>query len=145
MVKERFKLVTAVHLLLVKEGKILLLRRFNTGWADGQYSVPAGHLDGGETMMQAMIREAREECGVLVTPAQLSMVHVMHRKTDEERLDFFFTATEWQGEPKIMESNKCDEMNWYQLEALPENMVPYVRAGIECFRRGTVFSEFGWG
>ena len=52
----RFTLRSAVYLLLIKENQILLLRRFNTGWQDGKYSVPAGHLDGGETVKQAMVQ-----------------------------------------------------------------------------------------
>lgn len=64
MSNERFKITPAVHLLLIKNGKILLLRRKNTGFYDGSYSVVAGHLDGGETATSAMIRETKEECGI---------------------------------------------------------------------------------
>ena len=58
-----FRSPVAVHLFLVKDGSILLLRRYNTGYEDGNYSVVAGHIDGGEQLMAAMVREAREEAG----------------------------------------------------------------------------------
>ena len=58
---ERFKLVVAVHLILIENGKILLLRRYNTGYEDGNYSLVAGHIDGNESVIQAMQREALEE------------------------------------------------------------------------------------
>mgnify|MGYP001618038848 FL=1 len=91
-----------------------------------------------------MTREAKEEAGINMNEKQLLMVHVMHRKSDEERIDFFFEAREWQGEPKIMETNKCDDLSWFPINQLPPNMVPYVRAGIENYKNKISFSEFGW-
>jgi len=78
--KERFTLVPASYLILIRESKILLLRRFNTGYEDGKYSMVAGHLDGNETVIQTIIREAREEAGVELQAQDLEVVHVMHRK-----------------------------------------------------------------
>lgn len=144
MEREHFKFVSAVHLFLVKDGKILLLRRFNTGYEDGNYSVPAGHIDGEEKATKAMIREAAEETGIVIKEDQLRMVHVMHRKSTEERIDFFFEATRWQGNPKVIEMNKCDDLNWFPLSQLPQNMVPYVKSGIENYKNKVSFSEFGW-
>ena len=88
--KERFKIIPTSHLFLIKNNKILLLRRFNTGYEDGNYSVVAGHLDRNETFAQAMTREAKEEAGIDIKPGDLEVVHVMHRKQpNEERIDFF--------------------------------------------------------
>jgi len=142
--KERFKLIAAVHLLLIKEGSILLLRRFNTGYEDGNYSVPAGHLDGGEKASDAMMREAKEEAGITIAPKDLSMVHVMHWLGDDERMQFFFFAKKWQGEIKNMEPEKCDNLEWFSINDLPKNMVPYVRAAISHYLNNNNFSEFGW-
>lgn len=85
-----------------------------------------------------------EETGIAVKEDQLKMVHVMHRKSTEERIDFFFEAIQWRDEPKIMEINKCDDLSWFPMNELPQNMVPYVRAGIENYKNKVVFSEFGW-
>ncbi len=144
MKREYFKFISAVHLFLLKDGKILLLRRFNTGYEDGNYSVPAGHIDGEEKATSAMIREAKEETGIDINKRQLCMVHVMHRKSEEERIDFFFEATEWQCEPKIMEINKCDDLRWFPINQLPQNIIPYVKSGIKNYRNKISFSEFGW-
>ncbi len=144
MRKEYFKFVSAVHLFFIRDGKILLLRRLNTGYEDGNYSVPAGHIDGNERATQAMVREAMEETDIAVNENQLRMIHVMHRKSDEERIDFFFEIIKWQGEPKIMEINKCDDLSWFSIDSLPQNMVPYVKSGIENYKNKIFFSEFGW-
>jgi 8-oxo-dGTP diphosphatase len=142
---ERFRAVVAVHLFLLHDEDILLLRRANTGYEDGNYSVIAGHLDGNETASQAMVREAAEEAGIVVVPSDLRFVHVMHRKEGaeaDERIDLFFAATRWQGEPEIREPGRCSELRWSPLDALPANMVPYVRAALEHYRQHRAYAEF---
>ena len=142
---ERFTLIPEAHLLLFKSDQLLLLRRENTGYEDGNYSVVAGHIDGGETAREALSREAREEAGLLIDPDELSFRHVMHRRaSDGERVAFFFTTTRWSGEPQNREPDKCSDLSWFTWGALPANMVPYVRAAIERVRQGTTYSEFGW-
>jgi 8-oxo-dGTP diphosphatase len=142
---ERCRAVIAVHLLLLRGEEVLLLRRSNTGYEDGNYSVIAGHLDGNETASQAMVREAAEEAGIIVAPVDLRFVHVMHRKEAaeaDERIDLFFAATRWQGEAKIAEPEKCSELCWAALDALPPNMVPYVRAALDHYRQQQAYAEF---
>ena len=96
----------AVYLLFVRDGKILLLRRANTGYEDGKYSLVAGHADGGEFMTRAAVREAKEEAGVDIDPADLTMKLVMHRLSDREYADFFFEIKKWSGEPQNMEPER---------------------------------------
>ena len=141
---ERFRAKVAVHVFLVRDGSVLLLRRANTGYEDGNYSVPAGHLDGDESATSAAAREALEETGVVIDAATLKFVGVMHRKSNDERIDFFFEATSWGGAVTNAEPEKCDELAWYTFEDLPSNVVPYVRRAIENYRAGMVFQEFGW-
>jgi 8-oxo-dGTP pyrophosphatase MutT (NUDIX family) len=150
MAKERFKIVPASYLVLERDGKVLLLRRFNTGYEDGKYSMVAGHLDGEETFRQAIAREAMEEAGIIVNIKDLEVVHVMHRMSDDadrsirERVNIFIKAHIWDGEIRNMEPEKYDDLQWFPLEALPENMIPYIRHAIECIRTGVAYSEFGW-
>jgi len=142
--KERFKFASAVHLFLIKDKEILLLKRFGIGYRDGEYSVVAGHIDGGEKATVAMVREAGEEVGAIVNPENLKLAHVMHLRAEEERIYFFFTAESWKGTPKIMEPNKCDDLKWFFLDSLPDNMVPYVKKAIESYVKDEIYSEFGW-
>ena len=144
MKKERFKFVSACHLFLVKENKILLLRRFNTGYEDGNYSVVAGHLDGNEPVKRAMTREAKEEAGINVSENDLKFTQVIHRKSEEERIDFFFCANKWSGEIENKEPHKCDDLQWFDPNKLPNNMVPYVRKAINNYKRQKTFDQFGW-
>lgn len=135
---------SAVHVFFLREEQILLLRRFNTGFEDGNYSVVAGHLNGEEMVTEAAIREAKEEAGVTIRPQELKVVGVMHRKSSDERVDFFVATHVWSGEPSNREPDKCDELAWFPVQSLPENTVPYVRRALENFRNGVWFDEFGW-
>lgn len=140
----RFKLPSAVHLFLIHDHKILLLRRFNTGYEDGNYSVVAGHLNGGEGVKAAMMREAREEAGIKIAPDDLQVVGVMHRISDEERIDFFLAARSWSGEVENREPHKCDRLAWFDMDDLPDNVIPYVERALGNYRLGKWFDSFGW-
>ena len=142
----RAKFPVTVHLLFFRDDQVLLLRRFNTGYADGQYSVPAGHLDGGETVMAAAAREAQEEVGVRLEAENMTFSTVMHRMEgdiEEERVDFFVHVRRWQGEPFNAEPDKCDDLCWMDVNRLPVNMVPYVRRALENHLAEIRFDEFG--
>lgn len=144
-----YKIHVAVHLFLISNGKILLLRRYNTGYEDGNYSVVAGHMTGNENVYDAMQREAIEEAGIKIEIEDLHIVQVMNRKKppsedSEERIDYFFTADNWSGVIKIMEPDKCDQLKWFDLDGLPINMVPYVKKALELYQENIPFTLFGW-
>jgi len=145
IVLSRMTFPVAVHLFLRKDNNILLLRRFNTGYEDGNYSVIAGHIDGGEDVSTAMIREAKEEAGINILPDNLKIVQVMHRKkSDEERIDCFFICDNWTGTIEIMEPDKCDELLWVHIDKLPNNTIDYIRAAVDNYKSDISFSIFGW-
>ena len=145
MQKERFKLIPEVYLILVKDEKILLSRRFQTGYEDGKYSMVAGHADGKETMREATAREALEEAGIRIDPKKLEHCLTMHRWCiDHERIGLYFTTNKWEGEIKNMEPNKCDDLSWFPLNQLPKNTLPYIQVVIDCYLKGVKYYEYGW-
>ncbi|GAU81480.1 NUDIX domain-containing protein [Bosea sp. BIWAKO-01] len=139
---ERFKLVVAVYVIFRRGSELLLLRRANTGYEDGNYGLVSGHHDGSEPLRAAAAREAREEAGVEIDPASLTFATVLHRSQDEERLDFFFEARSWQGELLNAEPEKCAELAWFPIDDLPENTIAYVRTAIVHWQSGTRYCEF---
>lgn len=140
-----FPYVGAVYLLLMRDNNILLARRCNTGFMDGHYGVPAGHLDGNETAREGCAREMREEIGISVNVADLDIVHVMFRKAErDERIDFFMTVKAYEGEVRNTEPEKCDDLRWFPLSALPDTIIEYVRIAIEHACAGKFYSEYGW-
>lgn len=143
--KERFKAYVAAYLVLRKDGQILLLKRLNTGYQDGNYSLVSGHLDGGETAGQCMIREALEEANIILRPEDLQVAHVQHRLSPErEYFDIFLTADQWQGEIENMEPEKCSELRWAPVDDLPSNIVPDVKEALVNIDKGVHYGECGW-
>lgn len=143
---QRNPFYAAVYLILRRGDTLLIANRCNTGYADGQYAVVAGHVDAGESAFQALQREAREEAGIEVSPQDMQVVHVMHRYSDDgpARFDIFIEAKKITGEPYIAEPEKCDDMQWVSIQNLPQNTVPYVRCALEAIERGENYSEYGW-
>ena len=128
----------------MRENQILLARRYNTGYRDGEYSVPAGHLDGNETVIAAGIREANEEIGVTLNANDMTFSSVMHRIEGDERVDFFVQVHHWDGEIVNAEPEKCDDLRWVNMDELPENIIPYVQRALANHLNGVSFDEFGW-
>lgn len=149
--KTHFKLIPAAYLFLIADGRVLLQRRANTGYQDGNWGVPSGHLLGDEAATMAMVREAQEEIGLAIDAQRLKLVHLMHRRgtdggegKDNERIDFFFELTEWTGEPRNCEPDHCDALTWFAITSLPENTIPYIRTALEAYQIGKTYSERGW-
>lgn len=148
MEKKRHSNIPASYLVLIKDNKILLLRRYNTGYEDGNYSLIAGHVDQGETFTQAIIRETKEEANIDILSNDLRVAHVMHRNSgtieNNERVDIFFVAEKWNSEIINKEPYKCDDLSWFDLDNLPENIIPYIRQAVECIKNKIYYSEHGW-
>jgi ADP-ribose pyrophosphatase YjhB (NUDIX family) len=141
---ERFKMPVAVHLLLIQDDKILLIKRFNTGYCDNMFSLPAGHVEKGENVRDAMIRETKEEINIDVSK-KLKIVQVMNRKgTDQERIDYFFLAKKWKGIINNNEPNKCSLIKWVNIDKLPKNTISYVKYAIEMYLKKEKFTMFDW-
>lgn len=138
-------LPVAVHLLPVKDGKILLLLRKNTGFKDNLWSVPAGRLKAGESVSQAAVREGKEEVGISVNVKDLGNPLVMHHRDERgERLYFFFPCEKWDGIPENKEPDKCSKVEWFDLDNLPTEMVAHVGDAIKESHSGTTFLEYNF-
>lgn len=135
----------AVHVFLVnREGRVLLMRRAGSGYADGLLGLPAGHVDLGETSTACVVREVHEELGIELDPASLRPGGTMFRLSQEPRVDVFFTTAAWTGTPEIRELHKCTELVWADPAALPPDTLDFIGAAWRDARAGRVFREFGF-
>ena len=149
----RFVVVPAAYVFLLRDGaeglEVLLQLRQGTGYMDDHWAAAAaGHVEAGETAYDAARREALEEIGV--TDLALEFVTAMHRTRHDlpidERIDFFFSARSWSGEPTIIEPTKCADLRWCRLDALPDPVVPHEQAVLDALRTGTTtpYSSHGF-
>lgn len=141
---ERYRLVPAAYVLLLRGDEVLLQHRQHTGFMDGHWAAgAAGHVEAGESVYGAAVREAREELGIIVRPADLEPLTAMHRsqgtgRSIDERVDFFFTVRQWQGEPRAMEA-KAGALRWVALDELDDldgPVVPHERVVLDGLRTG---------
>jgi 8-oxo-dGTP pyrophosphatase MutT (NUDIX family) len=98
---------------------------------DGYWAAAAaGHVEAGESVLQAAAREAREELDVAIEPADLRPLCSMHRthgngRSIDERVDFFFECWTWTGQPRLVEPEKTADLRWFALNGLPDSVVPH--------------------
>jgi 8-oxo-dGTP diphosphatase len=132
--------------LLCAGDTIVLLRRHNTGFGDGLYSLPGGKVEEGETVKQAIKREIYEEVGLDLPQADFNLVHTFHRKgTENEMIVLCFKADiTTMPAPTNKEPEKHDDMRFFNLNQLPENMIPAHKQALEYIKKGTAYSEHGW-
>lgn len=138
--------VPSVYTLIRRDGKFAFVLRTNTGYLDGTYSLPAGHVEDDERMRIAAAREALEEIDVHVGPDDLRHVHTMQRNSgDHIRIDVFFEADQWTGEPKNNEPDMHGELAWFAEDDLPfDRIMDHQAEALRHIVRGERFSEIGW-
>lgn len=143
---DRFVVVPAAYVFLLRPApstggrEVLLQLRRGTGYMDEHWAACAGHIEKGESVFEAARREAAEEVGV--TDVELTPWCAMQRTGAEglpidERVDYFFTSTRWSGTPRIVEPEKCADLGWFDLDALPSPVVPHELEVLESLRRGS--------
>lgn len=137
-----FRVVPATYVLFRRDDEVLLALRQGTGFRDGHWAAAAaGHVEADESVMAAACREAAEELGVTITPADLVPLTVVHRTAGnqiplDERVDFVFECRRWAGEPRRMEIDKSADLRWFALDALPDPVVPHERLVLDRLRDG---------
>ena len=120
--------------------EILLLKRQGTGYYDGYYDLPGGHLEANEDIFDGMIREAKEEIGITINREDMEIVHIYHRYK-RGMLKFVFKTDKYNGIPINNELDKCEKIEWINFENLPENIVPSIKIELDNIKRGIYYSK----
>lgn len=143
MADEKHLIYSAVYGLLKNDSKILLIRRFNTGYKDGFFTLPTGHIEKNELPKEAMVRELSEETGFICDIDSIISLHAMHRICDSGRtyIDYYFEILKYKGNLENKEPEKCDYVGWYEIENIPNNTLPNVKTALDYIKNKIQISE----
>jgi 8-oxo-dGTP diphosphatase len=148
MKKERFKCRVAACLVLRQGDKVLLARRANTGFGDGFYALPGGNVDGNEPITHALVREIQEELGITIDPKDCTFISCLHVapyfRTPDEILLFCFQAEKYKGIIENKEPEKCDDLQFFDIHSLPENMLEGSKQCLQNLISSSYFTELHW-
>lgn len=139
--------VPSIYVIMRNDDKIAFLLRSSTGYKDGTHTLPAGHVEDWENYRTAAIREALEEVGVRIRPEDLDHAYTLQRyevDNGDVRVDIFFDAKKWEGEPKNMEPHKHGELAWFSVEEMPDTIMDYQADVLRAIARGGTYHERGW-
>ncbi len=127
------RIVDAAVVVLRREGRLLMgLRTGGTG--EGTWGFVGGKVDPGESILEAVVRETREEIGIHL--GTLRYRHTLFDYRPENRQwyrVFFLEALSFEGEPRIMEPHKMTRLEWFSKDALPQNLFPSNRDFLDHF------------
>ena len=139
------KLKAYVSLIAERDNKVLLIKRENTGHMDGFWAFPGGTLEEIETLDQALIREIKEEVNLDLNAIDLNLSHVLlHYDNTKsiEKFGYYFSATAWTGELKNNEPHKHSAVEWFALDALPENATPWTIQALHGYKNKFRYSQY---
>lgn len=149
---QRFLTPSAVVVMITKiclgQTYVLLQRRKNTGFADGLWDLScSGHVEDGESMTDACVRECAEELGIHVAREDLKFFTLIHKRDKECNLVYYngyFYLNKYEGQPTVCEHDKCSQICWFNILSLPEDIIPDRRAAIEAYIAKVPYLEYGW-
>lgn len=142
MGKHNFRL--AVNLVVTQDSQVLLMRRYNTGWNDGMYALMGGHVEDGENIYDAAVREAQEELGIAVKREDLKPLFSMQVSSDH--VYFYFGCDQYEGIPTNIEPDQCDDLRFFNTDCLPDNLIAADKKALEMIfgTQEKSFDTFGW-
>ena len=121
--------------LLEKNNQVLLIKRSNTGWMDGYWSIPGGAMEHHEPILYAAAREAKEELAIDIDIQDLQLFHLtdIHRN-NMKMVGFYFICKNWQGEPINNEPERHSQIGWFAIDNLPADITHYTQKVIRAYQ-----------
>ncbi len=131
-----------VGVMIFKDGKVLLGKsKASNNHKDQEFSFPGGHLEHNESLIESVKRETREECGVEIDNVKFSLIANIREFYPKHYIGFGFIADWKVGEPKVLEPDKFDNWDWYDMNNLPEPLYVPTKMMIDAYNNKTNFLD----
>jgi 8-oxo-dGTP diphosphatase len=142
----RHRFPVDVLVLLIRQSRILLSQRSGEVYMAGSWCLPGGHVEAGEDVVSAAVREVKEETGISLERTRLCCVSVTHHRPPhgDARVGFGFVADDWTGDPANQEPDRCARLDWFDPRRLPTPTMPYTEEIVRLYLTGARFSLHGW-
>lgn len=119
-----------VGVVVVQHGKILLGKRKGSH-GPGTWCTPGGHLEFGETVEECANRELIEETGLRACSLKLGPWSNNFIEETKHYVNLYVLVSQFEGEPQLLEPDKCEGWQWFDLDYLPAPLFPTVVSVIE--------------
>lgn len=138
-----------VGLLVVKQQDdktYIMLHRRKSKTGFGQWGGAGGHINHGESIMAAVLRELKEEAGPDIKVKNLKFLGVLNftQSPPVHNVGIIFSAEWVSGEPVVSSPHETTEWQWFDIDNLPEPLFTPMRMQINAYKTGNNFfdSEF---
>jgi 8-oxo-dGTP diphosphatase len=132
-IEQETKPRVGIGIMVIKDGKMLLGKRKGSHGA-GEYAFPGGHLEYMESYVDCAVREIAEECGIEVQNMRFQYLANIRAYAPRHYVHIGLIA-EWKsGEPQVLEPDKVEYWDWYDLEKLPQPLFATIDKALEAYR-----------
>lgn len=129
-----------IGVMILKNGKVLLGKRIGSH-GSGEYSFPGGHLEYMESFNNCAKREVMEECGINIKNIRFQMVANIIEYAPKHYVNVDLLADWESGNPQVLEADKIDSWDWYDLNKLPGPLFKMCSLAIESYKTGNKYFD----
>ena len=131
-----------IGIFLIKDGHILLGRRKGSH-GEGEYALPGGHFELGESFEDCVLRELAEEAGsaIKISRPKFLCVTNLRKYAPKHYVDIGMLAEWVSGEPQVMEPHKKERWQWHELNNLPSPLFGCTENYVEAYKTGRGYFE----
>lgn len=124
-----------IGVMIIKDGKVLLGKRRGSHGA-GEYASPGGHMEYMESFEECARKEVREETGIEIDNVRFLLLGNIKQYAPKHYVQIGLVADWKSGKPKVLEPDKCESWDWYDLDKLPKPLFGTMPLSIEAYKTG---------